>query len=282
MKRFHPICILIFLTLLFVFMAAPVSAISVSADLSQCEDPVCEWRFGDGNSTTGCGARVYSYSDPGTYNATFSVDCGAFSQEVTRQVNVSGANVRASCQAHLEAGHTKSGTYKIDPDGPGGQNPFEAYCDMEQDGGGWTLVAVGESKNTAQLSPGNHKVGEVNSPDQASHGRLAFSTWNEIGDVVRWQHPNGETVYFSRHRDKAITMNGWIEEYNAEPTPECSTDLENWESGRGFHIADCHGVNKSFGGHISTGMGWNGCYAGVGCGRKWHILNMDGGTAWVR
>lgn len=34
-----------------------------------------------------------------------------------------------------------SGTYMIDPDGPEGANaPFEVQCDMETDGGGWTLV----------------------------------------------------------------------------------------------------------------------------------------------
>jgi len=34
-----------------------------------------------------------------------------------------------------------SGTYTIDPDGVGGNNPVAVYCDMEADGGGWTRVA---------------------------------------------------------------------------------------------------------------------------------------------
>ena len=33
-----------------------------------------------------------------------------------------------------------SGIYTVDPDGAGGTEPFPVECDMETDGGGWTLV----------------------------------------------------------------------------------------------------------------------------------------------
>ena len=34
-----------------------------------------------------------------------------------------------------------SGIYRIDPDGPGGELPFESRCDMVTDGGGWTALS---------------------------------------------------------------------------------------------------------------------------------------------
>ncbi|HTR52827.1 MAG TPA: fibrinogen-like YCDxxxxGGGW domain-containing protein [Kofleriaceae bacterium] len=52
-----------------------------------------------------------------------------------------GAGTPASCKAlHALDPTAKSGTYAIDPDGPGGAAPLSVTCDMLTSGGGWTLV----------------------------------------------------------------------------------------------------------------------------------------------
>jgi hypothetical protein len=48
---------------------------------------------------------------------------------------------QASCKDWLLLkGKTTSGVYSIDPDGSGAGAPFDVYCDMVTDGGGWTLI----------------------------------------------------------------------------------------------------------------------------------------------
>ncbi|HYO66889.1 MAG TPA: fibrinogen-like YCDxxxxGGGW domain-containing protein, partial [Archangium sp.] len=53
-----------------------------------------------------------------------------------------------------------SGLYRLDPDGTGTGAPFDAYCDMTQDSGGWTLLGRGTwgSRESSSLPPGTNAL----------------------------------------------------------------------------------------------------------------------------
>jgi hypothetical protein len=70
----------------------------------------------------------------------------------TCSASVMVSTVKKDCLAWLNDGYNTNGVYSIDPDGAGGNDAFNCYCDMTTDGGGWTKVITQDDNTIAYMS----------------------------------------------------------------------------------------------------------------------------------
>jgi cysteine-rich repeat protein len=256
-----------------------------------CKLPACDDGLESGEETdVDCGGN-------GTCNdCNKGKGCAADTDCVTGACVNGACNLPTSCK-QLKNGlpMTTSGVYSLDTDGDGPKQPFDVYCDMTTDGGGWTLA--GRSRNTpsAPGCAGNDGLdgfgwrtatgslgddGQAYALDVAGKG-LAFT------QVLFGNHAGAKsfagTIY--RHTVQANFIDVHINSHYAIGEPATvqgvcgggTTSMFNWIGFTGntnsFHFRDVDG--NEFGLYIS---GWRSCYDDCYGGN----LNGQPGLLYVR
>ncbi|MEZ4453077.1 MAG: fibrinogen-like YCDxxxxGGGW domain-containing protein [Nannocystaceae bacterium] len=145
---------------------------------AMCQLPACDDKIEDGDETdVDCGGAICDKCAQ-DQKCVDDGDC------MSGNCVMGKCGVPTTCKA-LKAGNpgAASGVYTLDPDGSGPIQPFQAYCEMTFDGGGWTLALKADgSKTTFAYDQGiwlNNSLVGANFPD-LDHNEAKLATWNSI------------------------------------------------------------------------------------------------------
>jgi hypothetical protein len=136
--------------------------------------------------------------------------------------NISITRSACSCKSLLAMGNVFTGTYTADADGPGPLAPYQVYCDMDTDGGGWTLLGRSASGGTSSSFGWQSSTGSVGDDTQPySLGIVPASV--DVNEVLIGDYSSGKTwglyIYKKPIPKDYFTTYAHSSIYTGAPTP---------------------------------------------------------------
>ncbi|PPK95592.1 fibrinogen beta/gamma subunit family protein [Nonlabens xylanidelens] len=148
-------------------------------------------------------------------------------------------NVFESCLAYYNAGARTDGVYTIDPDGAGSNPSYDCYCDMTNDGGGWTLVfahntAGGYFSNDSEANEFN-----VASPGLSTNKYSILSKLDEVKSAAGYE--------FRLHYPTLNLTNHWSQTFDPRSGASSTSPVT------GYTPINISMTNNGWGGLESSG-----------------------------
>ncbi len=163
----------------------------------------------------GVGTPVLQQAD------TFTIDFVGTGFTCTTTVNAT-SQPYANCLELKNSGSNIDGIYTIDPDGVGGNLPFDCYCDMTNNGGGWTLVFNHDVTGGFWANDTEADSFDITNPGITTE---KYSILNKIDDLK-----SASDYEFRLHYPATNRTNHWIQTFDPRSGGSPSSPVPGYQA----------------------------------------------------